>query len=160
MNHCDSLFCWLLLFYLIAIIAITSILLSCCTTDARIPCQCPISLYITGPSKCPQVDIPHLASVAGTLSAVAGRARREIVQVVWNCLCCWLAVSQGYFESEWRTEPVSCSQLSQARTKPENQPIPSSAVLNHSNNVNIINKLNNINDIFNTYNCKNCKNRT
>ncbi len=55
----------------------------CCTTDAQIPC--PISLYITGPSQCPQVDKPHLASIAGTLSAVAGHAWEEVAQVVWNC---------------------------------------------------------------------------
>ncbi len=64
----------------------------------------PHSLYITGLSQCPRVDIPHLASIAGTLSAVAGRDEREVAQVVWNYLCCRLAVSQGYVESEIRND--------------------------------------------------------
>ncbi len=39
-------------------------------SDARI-IPCPISLYITGPSQCPRVDKPHLASITSTRLAVA-----------------------------------------------------------------------------------------
>jgi hypothetical protein len=38
------------------------------------------SLHITGPSQCPRVEKPHPASVAGTRPAVAGCARKEVVQ--------------------------------------------------------------------------------
>ncbi len=51
---------------------------------AEIP---PISLHITGPSQCPRVDKPHAASIAGTRPAVAGRTRKDVAQMVWNCPC-------------------------------------------------------------------------
>ena len=82
MNYCDYCFHWLLFSRLIAIIAIIAILLPCGTTDAQIPC--PISLHVTGPSQCPRVDKPHPAPITGTRLAVAGRARKEVAQVVWN----------------------------------------------------------------------------
>jgi hypothetical protein len=68
------------MYLLISILAITLIHLLCCMT---IPF--PISLHITGPSQCPRVDKPHLASIASTRLAVAGRARNEVARVVWNC---------------------------------------------------------------------------
>ncbi len=76
-----------IMYQLISIIAITLIHFPCCTT---IPF--PISLHITGPSQCPRVDKPHLASIASTRPAVAGRARKEVAQVMWNCPC----VADGY----------------------------------------------------------------
>ncbi len=42
------------------------------------------SLHIAGPAQSPRVDKPHPASVPGTLSAVSGRARKTIAQVVHN----------------------------------------------------------------------------
>ncbi len=125
----------------------------------------PISLHITGPSQCPRVDKPHLASIAGTLLPVAGRARKEVdrprVTVAdghnWH-------FPPGYSVLVWRTEQVFCSP---ARTESENQQIR--AILKNSNK---INKLNNSrsrtlmvkyinpqfcfsNDTFNSYNCNN-----
>ncbi len=63
---------------------ISSSMILCCTTDTQIPF--PISLHITGPSQGPQVDKPHMASIAGTRLADARRARKEVAaaQVVWN----------------------------------------------------------------------------
>ena len=45
----------------------------------------PSSLHITGPSKCPRIDKPHTASIARTRPAVARRAWKVVVQVVWDC---------------------------------------------------------------------------
>ncbi len=44
----------------------------------------PISLHITGPSKCPLVDKPHPAFIATTRPAVTGCVREDVEQVVWN----------------------------------------------------------------------------
>ena len=41
-----------------------------------------VSLHVPRPSQSPRVDEPHLASIASTRSAVAGRARKCIAQVV------------------------------------------------------------------------------
>ena len=65
----------------------------CGKTDART--ARPASLHITGPSKCPRVDKPHPASIAGTRPGrpeVARRPGKVAVQVVWNCPC----VAQWY----------------------------------------------------------------
>jgi hypothetical protein len=43
------------------------------------------SLHINGPRQCPRVDKPHPASIASTLPAVAGCARKEVAKVVLNC---------------------------------------------------------------------------
>ena len=40
------------------------------------------SLHVQGPSQSPRVDEPHPASIASTRSAVAGSARKCVVQVV------------------------------------------------------------------------------
>jgi hypothetical protein len=42
---------------------------------------------ITGPSHCPRLDKPHSAVIAGTWPAVAGRARKDVAQALWNCPC-------------------------------------------------------------------------
>ena len=59
-----------------------------CHTLCRTVAQClqsPFhSLRITGPSQYPRVDKPHPASVACTLPAAAGCARKDVAQVVRN----------------------------------------------------------------------------
>ncbi len=40
----------------------------------------------------PNVDKPHLATIACTLLAVAGRARKDVAQVIWDCP----SVTNGY----------------------------------------------------------------
>ena len=46
-----------------------------------IPCDL---LQVTGPSQCPRVDEPHPASIACTLPAVAGSARKGVAHAVRN----------------------------------------------------------------------------
>ncbi len=41
-----------------------------------------VTLHVPRPSQSPRVDEPHLASIASTRSAVAGRARKCVAQVV------------------------------------------------------------------------------
>ena len=55
----------------------------CGTTDAQT--ALPVSLHITEPSQCPRIDKPPTASISRTRPAVAGRARKVVAQVVWDC---------------------------------------------------------------------------
>ncbi len=47
----------------------------------------PRLLHIQGPSKFTRVDKPHPASIAGSRLAVAGSARKDVAQVIWNGSC-------------------------------------------------------------------------